>query len=355
MTEQERLYRFNHPLTPGDAAPHRAAAALRFEEAWMARCIAGIEQEQGDVRAGTLEGFRAALDRRLSEARATPSEGARFVAEDASREQFRAIVREYALDGLTEAQAMFAVMPRLDPESLPPVMRILIDEFGCGNPARVHSTLYRNLLAELELPTALEGYLQEDRVEAAFSLVNLYHWLTKRAPTVDAYLGALAYTEGAIPWSFRCFVAACERLGIQNHAYFSEHVHIDAYHARDALLALSRRHRAHGVDFHAAWLGAELARCVGDEAFERIVRRAMGAKDVFRIEARGKRYCVVKACPHRGGDLSKGVVRRDGKAITCPLHGATFALPSGRRLGGPECSDLEVTEDGAGPEDRRPA
>jgi nitrite reductase/ring-hydroxylating ferredoxin subunit len=342
MSEQEMLYRFNHPMIPGGANLSLVDDALQFERAWIARRLDALEH--ADERVETAEGFRAALERWLAEERDAPSEGGRFIAEAATREQFRVVLREYALDGLTEAQAMFAVVPRLDPASQAPVMRILIDEFGCGNPARIHANLYRDLLVELGLPTSLESYLQPDRLEVAFAFVNVYHWLTKRAPTVDYYLGALVYTESVIPWSFRCFVRACERLGIEHGAYFSEHIHIDPYHARDASYALGLQRRARGFDYHAAWLGAELVRRIANEAFEQITHKAMATKS-FLIQSEGKTYRVPSACPHRGGDLSKGHLRRDGTAIACPLHGATFAVPSGHRIAGPECPNIEITEE----------
>lgn len=346
MTGHELLFRYNQGLAgpwPGPAAP-----ALEFEAKWISSLLADVEAaEQAREPVRTLADFKARLTTQLTEDGGTSSGEAEFISQSATREQFQVILREYALDGLTEAEAMFAIIPRLDPSSQSPVMRILIDEFGCGNPAKVHSHLYRELLTELELPTRLEPHLEQGRCEQSYAFVNVYHWLTKRAVSVDYYLGALAYTERVIPDSFQCYVQACERLGIRHHEYFSEHVHIDAYHARDAFLALQRRAQAVGVDFHHAWLGVQLARRAGNEAFSAIVRKASGAKPCFELSLDGRRYAVPRTCPHRGGDLSKGHLHEGGKAITCPLHGATFALPSGRRLGGPACADLRLEDTGA--------
>ncbi|MFE8602011.1 iron-containing redox enzyme family protein [Archangium violaceum] len=344
MSQQELLYRYNHPLPIG-APSDRAleAPAQAYESTWISEILQQLEAEFRGEWPRTLAEFNTALKALLNSDQASPSESSRFVAEVATREQFRSILSEYALDGLTEAQAMFAILPRLDLASQAPVMRILIDEFGCGNPARVHSTLYANLLAELEMPTALEAYLA-DRCAESFAFVNVYHWLTKRAPTVDYYLGALAWTEAVIPSSFQSYVQACERLQLQHHQYFSEHVHIDAYHARDALLALQKRDKAVGLNIRHAWLGALLARRLGDDAFLEIVRRVSTAAPCFEVRHGGKTWAVPLECPHRGGHLSKGHLHPQGKTITCPLHGATFAIPSGQRLGGPECPDLRIRE-----------
>ncbi|HZI14515.1 MAG TPA: iron-containing redox enzyme family protein [Myxococcus sp.] len=344
MTQQELLYRYNHPLPAGSVSDRALESpALSYEGAWLSGLLKELEEGYAGEWPRTAADFNAAFKTLLERDQATPSEGSRFVAESATREQFRSLLSEYALDGLTEAQAMFAVLPRLDPATQAPVMRILIDEFGCGNPARVHSTLYGNLLSELRLPTALEPYLTE-RCPESFAFVNVYHWLTKRAPTVDYYLGALVWTESVIPSSFQCYVQACERLGIQNHHYFSEHVHIDAYHARDALLALHKRDKACGVDFRHAWLGVLLARRVGDGAFLEIIRKVSAQGPCFEVEHDGKRWAVPAACPHRGGDLRKGHLHPQGRSVTCPLHGATFAIPSGQRIGGPDCPALSIQE-----------
>ena len=111
---------------------------------------------------------------------------------------------------------------------------------------------------------------------ASLAFVNLYHYLTKRAPRVDFYLGALAYTEMVIPTSFTSFAAACQRLGIRPRAYFTEHIHIDAYHTRDALLALEAMAAESALDVQAAWMGALLAQTVSDLAFDAAIGKAKG-------------------------------------------------------------------------------
>lgn len=139
----------------------------------------------------------------------------------------------------------------------------------------MHAELYRQLLLELGLSDDLRDYL-ETVDEASLAFVNLYHYLTKRAPQVDFYLGALAYTEMIIPTSFTSFAAACQRLGIRRRAYFTEHIHLDAYHTRDALLALEAMAAESTLDVPAAWMGALLAQTVGDLAFDAAISKARG-------------------------------------------------------------------------------
>ncbi len=46
---------------------------------------------------------------------------------------------------------------------------------------------------------------------------------------------------------------------------------------------------------------------------------------LFNVE--GTFYAIGDTCPHRGGPLSKGSVA--GRVVTCPWHGADFALTTG--------------------------
>lgn len=54
---------------------------------------------------------------------------------------------------------------------------------------------------------------------------------------------------------------------------------------------------------------------------------------VFNVD--GKFYALDDMCPHKGAPLSTGMV--GVTEVTCPWHGASFELASGKGLGGP-CS-----------------
>jgi hypothetical protein len=98
--------------------------------------------------------------------------------------------------------------------------------------------------------------------------------MARRAPAIELYLGALAYVEAAIPAAFRPFAAACTRLGITQHAYFTEHIHIDAYHANDARKILAQLGRAQVVEYGQAWAGVNLARRLAHRAFRTAINLA---------------------------------------------------------------------------------
>lgn len=66
---------------------------------------------------------------------------------------------------------------------------------------------------------------------------------------------------------------------------------------------------------------------------------------VFRPRQGGV-YAIDPVCPHRAGPLAEGLI--GGTLLVCPLHGWTFDLVSGSRVGGDEavaCHPARV-EDG---------
>ena len=52
----------------------------------------------------------------------------------------------------------------------------------------------------------------------------------------------------------------------------------------------------------------------------------------------GSYFATDNECTHRGGSISEG--ERSGNIVTCPLHGATFDISSGKVLSGPASRDL---------------
>jgi hypothetical protein len=84
-------------------------------------------------------------------------------------------------------------------------------------------------------------------------------------------MGALSWFEGVVPIFFKPYVEACERLGIAAHRYFSEHIHIDVYHAQSALLAIREAAKSQPMDYTKVWLGAQLAQSVAGKAFDAAV------------------------------------------------------------------------------------
>jgi nitrite reductase (NADH) small subunit len=58
----------------------------------------------------------------------------------------------------------------------------------------------------------------------------------------------------------------------------------------------------------------------------RVIKTAAGCIAVFRT-AENQAYALDDRCPHKGGQLSQGIVH--GTSVTCPLHNWVISLESG--------------------------
>jgi heme oxygenase-like protein len=262
----KRLFLYNRSLPCADTV----ARLEEIELTWIIPLVASVEADTPTLTSRT-EWVRA-LDSLLAQER-VGSTASDYLAERASREQFRMVVSEFALDGLTEAQNFFPAVARLPIRAQMPLVRVLIDEFGCGNLQQAHSQLYRNLLTELDLPLDLNSYVDRTSDEI-YAFLNVFYWLTQRAPHVEYFLGALAYLEASIPTAFTYYARACARLGIENSQYYTEHVHIDGFHMREMQVAIREYEAVNGMDPTLVWVGARLLSELIGTAFEVAVERA---------------------------------------------------------------------------------
>lgn len=253
---------------------------LALERAWILPILEDLES--GSARPESREEFLGLFNQLLEQERSAPAASAGFLARHATREQFRVVVQEFAVDGLTEAQSFFPILARLPLRAQMALMRVFIDEFGCGRLEQSHTQLYRALLEELGLPLDIPPYLPRLNAES-LAFVNVFYWLSQRAPWVEYFLGALAYLESSVPYAFACHAEACERLGIQSRHYYTEHMHIDAFHARELQVAIREVEVAQGVDFTRVWVGARLASMLIGQAFDAAVAKARrgGGGDVI--------------------------------------------------------------------------
>lgn len=65
-----------------------------------------------------------------------------------------------------------------------------------------------------------------------------------------------------------------------------------------------------------------------------------GGKEIVLIGHDGGVYALDRRCPHMGGDLAAGILK-DGR-LTCPRHGSTFDVTTGRCLQGPHIVFLKL-------------
>jgi nitrite reductase/ring-hydroxylating ferredoxin subunit len=59
-----------------------------------------------------------------------------------------------------------------------------------------------------------------------------------------------------------------------------------------------------------------------------------GGKDLVVANVDGNFYVMDNWCTHEQGNLSEGEINNN--VLTCPEHGAQFAVTSGKVLGGPD-------------------
>jgi hypothetical protein len=266
-TVQQRLYWHNR--TVPDAAGY--AELLALEARWP--------RSEADALAaaapafGSLDELLEALEQRLRGEEKDPSPSERYLAEDATKGEFAYVAGQFAVDGLVESQSHLGVLPRLTRRARMAVMRVLIDEFGCGNEGQEHARLYEQLMVELGMST--DPFHHAARAcEETLAYVNLFHWLASRAPTPDYFLGAYAYFEASVLHGFRCYAAACARLSVVNSRYYDEHLHIDSFHSREMVAALHAWDREHGADLAKVWAGVELTAATVARATDAAVRLA---------------------------------------------------------------------------------
>jgi len=267
---QKRLYRYNRCLPD----PVVLSEIVDIERRCVVARASDIERTAPHF--ASRQEFLAALDELLRREAAEQPEYDRFLAHEATREQFSFVVSEFAVDGLVESQAHLPIIPRLPPKTRMAVFRVLIDEFGCGNSEQEHSQLYRDLLMELGMPTDLDHYI-EIVSEPSFAYVNLFSWLAARAPAEEYFLGAYAYFESSVLSAFQSFATGAERLGIHNRRYYTEHLYIDGFHSRQMLEAIKALEDERPIDLPKIWTGALLTSATVAEATEAAVTKARRA------------------------------------------------------------------------------
>lgn len=66
----------------------------------------------------------------------------------------------------------------------------------------------------------------------------------------------------------------------------------------------------------------------------------VNGKQVALFNVDDKYYAIDDTCTHAGGSLSEGSI--DGTEVTCPWHGATFDITSGKVTGAPAQEDVKA-------------
>ena len=164
---------------------------------------------------------------------------AAHVQRNATEEQVLDLLRLRSIYHLKEADPTAWLVPRLPVAPKAALVELLYDEYGAGDPNRLHSHLFAKGMEGAGLRAEYGAYLDEAPLEVleqnnAMSLFGLHRrWR-------GAALGHLAAFEATSSLPSRRMAQGLERLGFAPElvAYYTEHVEADAVHEQLAVRAI---------------------------------------------------------------------------------------------------------------------
>ncbi|WP_447969362.1 iron-containing redox enzyme family protein [Nitrospira sp. M1] len=162
-----------------------------------------------------------------------PSQTGLFFRNDMSQAGYRHLLAITSLDGLVEASQLSRVIGGVGNEVQSMLTKILMEEYGGGKLARKHSSFFSAMLAEFDLDTTPEAYIDIVPWEV---LANINHSFTvcERKRNFLRYIGSLLYFEISVPAAFQNYKMAGERLGLHEQAigYWDVHIKEDLRHGQ---------------------------------------------------------------------------------------------------------------------------
>ncbi|WP_243697156.1 iron-containing redox enzyme family protein [Aeromicrobium phragmitis] len=161
---------------------------------------------------------------------------ARFVQRRATGDQVRTVLQHRSIYHLKESDPVSWIVPRLEAGPKAALAGLQFDEYGSGQPSRLHHRLFADGLRAAELDDTYGRYIDEAPVEIlelnnAMSLFGLHRrWR-------GAGLGHLAVFEATSSLPSRQMAQGLRRLGFPEPVahYYDEHVEADAVHEQLAL------------------------------------------------------------------------------------------------------------------------
>ena len=161
---------------------------------------------------------------------------ARHVHRDADREQVEELLRVRSVYHLKEADPVAWLVPRLGVRAKAALVELQYDEYGGGDPNRLHHHLFELGLAASGLDASYGAHVDLTPLEVleqnnALSMLGLHRRLR------GAALGHLAAFEATSSLPSRRMAQGLERLGFAPEmvAYYAEHVEADAVHEQLAV------------------------------------------------------------------------------------------------------------------------
>ena len=154
-----------------------------------------------------------------------------YLRREATLEEFREFVVHRSIYHLREADPHTWVIPRLSGQPKAALVEIQADEYGGGNLARMHSTLFADLMRSLQLKTTYGAYL--DRVPGTtLATVNLMSVFALHRRRRGAAMGHLALLEMDSSIPNQRYADGLRRLGFgpETTCFYDEHVEADSVH-----------------------------------------------------------------------------------------------------------------------------
>jgi hypothetical protein len=192
----------------------------------------------------------------------------RYIATEADLEQFREFVIHRSAYQLKEADPHTWGIPRLAGPAKAAMVEVQADEYGGGDPDRVHAVLFEKSMDALGLDPTYGAYL--DRIPAVtLATVNLMSLFGLHRRLRGAIVGHLAGFELTSPVPNHRYAKGLQRLGASDDAidFFTEHVEADSVHENIAAYDMAQGLAMEQPEMTADILFGARALLVFDERF----------------------------------------------------------------------------------------
>ncbi len=215
------------PDLSGAASRAGAGSESRLRDRWQDHGAAA--EQEGDFAAELFA---------YVEAHDGPSL-ARFVQTSATEDQVLDLLRLRSIYHLKEADPTSWVLPRLPTAAKAALAELQYDEYGGGNPNRLHHQMFARGMESVGLRSEYGAYLDDVPLEVlemnnALSMFGLHRRLRAAA------VGHLAAFEVTSSVPSRKLARGLERLGMAQEmiGYYTEHVSADAVHDQVAVRSI---------------------------------------------------------------------------------------------------------------------
>ncbi len=177
--------------------------------------------------------------RAIGEADDAPSVS-RYIGRDATHEQVLEFLAHRSAYQLKEADPHSWALPRMYGGPKGALVQIQADEYGNGDPERIHAKLFADTMDELGLDTTYGAYI-DHLPGSTLATVNLMSFFGLHRRWRGAIIGHLALFEMESSVPNRRYAKGLRRLGFGERAteFFDEHVTADAIHEAIAAVDLA--------------------------------------------------------------------------------------------------------------------